>query len=227
MPRGNLRLLPPLPHDRCPMPLRPCLAALLALGLAACSDFDGSLDDDAPPSFADLQDLQADIGGPASATFALQPEAVPTSGGASFEGVMEIGTEGTGGLPTTLLGELDLALDFGAPADLVSGTAGNFVAADGERLDGALALSGGDLGGDASFEDAGLAGVLTDGDGADFTFDGTLDGTLKGDDTAVTPTQPTYVDGQGLGVVTGPDGATGGFVAEFDTIREGLTPPAP
>lgn len=205
------------------MPPRPAplVALAAALTLAACSS-DGGFDGfgEAEPSFADLQGLREDIDDPSSLTFALDPQDVPTSGSASFGGVMQIETEGTGGLPAEMLGELDLRLDFGSPGNLVSGTAGGFVAEDGERLDGQLALSGGDRGSDAAFDGTGLEGTLTGEDGAEFGFAGSLEGVLKGDG----PGLPTFVEGGGLGVVTTPDGP-GGFTADFDTIRDGLTPP--
>jgi hypothetical protein len=205
------------------MPRRPAplgaLAAVLALAACSSGGFDG-FGEAEPSSFADLQSLQEDIDDPSSLTFALDPEDVPTSGSASFGGVMRIETEGTGGLPAEVLGELDLRLDFGSPGDLVSGTAQGFVAEDGERLDGQLALSGGDRGNDAAFDGTDLEGTLSGEDGAEYGFAGSLEGVLKGDG----PGLPTFVEGGGLGVVTTPDGP-GGFTADFDTIRDGLTPP--
>jgi hypothetical protein len=98
------------------------------------------------------------------------------------------------------------------------------VAEDGERLDGQLALSGGDRGNDAAFDGTDLEGTLSGQDGAEYGFAGTLDGVLKGVDVATGPDLPTFVDGNGSGVVTTPDGA-GAFTADFVTIRDGLTPP--
>lgn len=188
-------------------------AALVAL--AACSDgSDGA--------FSALDEDYAAIEEPASLTFEMQREGLPTSGSASFGGVMRIETEGIAGLPEEMLGEMDLVLDFESTDDLVTGAADRFVGADGERLDGELALTDGRLSGDEGAEfEASLDGMLAGSDGEQYEFLAPAEGVIKGNDLAITPTLPTFVQGRAEGVVT-TDGGSDGFSADFVTIRDGV-----
>lgn len=127
--------------------------ALIAFGLlAACSsgeDGDGiSRGDQAAALEAALSEENVS-----------NPGALPMKGTASYAGFMTLGLP-IGGAPQDFVGDLDMVVDFAANRDQVSGTATNF-----NGLTGSLWIASGDL------------DRATD-TGVDFTFDGTVMGSL-------------------------------------------------
>ncbi len=198
------------------------MAAAAGALLAGCSD-DGGTSDGPRPTYEALFAERAEIH--SEAFFGNVPHtdaaALPTSGGAAYEGVMtlDLDTAIEEYVPDReMLGELELEVDFGRTTDAVSGSATNFVNYDGEEFDGTLAITGGDLDrvNDApvgSIEPhfvGDLGGTLTDESGGSYEFNSDVRGNFRG-------TEPDYAVGSFTGRVVTPEGErafNGGFVAE-------------
>lgn len=125
------------------------------------------------------------------------PTTLPRSGLATYSGFMTLALP-LDGPARDVIGDLDMRVDFGAVRNQVSGSASNFTG-----LTGGLAIGGGDI-------DRG-----TDPD-TDFTFDGSLTGTLaqNGDNYGIDGTivgefrgrNQDGLTGLAYGDITGPSG---------------------
>ncbi len=125
------------------------------------------------------------------------PAALPQKGTAQYAGYMTLALP-VSGATTDYIGDLDLAVDFGATRNQVSGSASNFTG-----LSGSLAITGGDPARDTDPDidytfDGAVTGDLGQG-GDTYSIDGTLVGEFRG----------RYQDGiTGIiyGDITGPTG---------------------
>lgn len=131
------------------------------------------------------------------------PASLPNSRVARYGGHMNLRMNTMPGAPTTYLGDLALAVDFGATSNQITGTARDFRAPSG-NLRGQLALSSGDLTRSTDpkidFTYGGLiGGTLTAGDNTTYTLDGDFAGDLHGRNGGA-------VSGVIFGDVTGPNG---------------------
>lgn len=121
------------------------------------------------------------------------PDALPTAGTANYAGFMTLGLP-IGDARQDYVGDLDLSVDFASTRDQVSGTASNF-----NGLSGELAIAGGDL-------------DRTTDTSVDYTFDGTVTGTLA------QAGQNYAIDGSIVGEFRGrfQDGLTGVIYGDID-----------
>ncbi len=161
-----------------------------ALGaLAGCSDGNGG--SEPPPSVTDAgYDVAFDeavaLFDEATAAGLTPLDALPTSGSATYDGVMYLDTgfvePGPDG-DNELLGDLRIGIDFGNPRDAVTGRVTDFVDEDDQRYAGTLTLSNGDL---APREDpvliADMDGTLTAPDGTDYAIEADLGADFFGED---------------------------------------------
>ena len=132
------------------------------------------------------------------------PQQLPTSGRAQYNGYMRanLPTEDNGAR-LNYLGDLTLDVNFGAARDEVAGQATGFTNGGGKRLDGSVAITGGDLYRDTdpavNYTFTGdVGGRLTQGNRA-FVIDAEIEGEFRGRDQDA-------VRGLLFGDVTGPDG---------------------
>lgn len=169
---------------------RAWLGALAAAGLAAgCSDSGSGSDADASPTYAELSEQVEVLEDRTENLLLTDPSSLPTSGSASYDGVIGLGSDGSGGAPKDFAGELTLNVDFSR--DDLSGQATNFVTAGEERLDGTLAITTGDIarGTDPKLEPTyafDMGGTLSDADGDDYRVDATGVGAFLGEDADAT-----------------------------------------
>lgn len=187
-------------------------------GLAGCDDVGGGDGRDDRPTYAELLQRGGAIENEIIAADLefTDPSTLPVSGTAEYNGVIAIQSEGSSGAPGRMVGELEMEMDFGNDDDVLSGSAGNFVTADGRELDGSLELGMGGLdrdvdpnGGGWTYA-GGIGGTLTAPGGAGYDYSGSFVGDFLGD-------EPDYAAGQTEGIVQGPGGNgtfDGFFVAE-------------
>lgn len=167
------------------------VACVAAGGLAGCSG-DGGAGGAAPegPGFMELLREGDAIQTEALSAGVADPAALPTSGRATYEGVIALGPSTQAGLPDalTLAGEMELQVRF--DRDDLTGRASSFVTAADERVRGEVLFTGGridraaeiDQGGIYTFETINASGSLTapDGSQADVTL-GYLNGNFSGE----------------------------------------------
>ncbi len=196
------------------MVARTWMAALVAAGvMAGCSDT--SFDSQA--SYDDLVDEFDDIAERGEDLDYTDPASLPTSGGATYEGVMGLDTYNSAsdleGVPEEILGEMTLNADFASSS--VSGEVDDFVTPDDDRVDGSLDISNGvidrtvdvDLFYTYGFD---LNGTLTTEEGTDFDVDAEGAGDFFG-------SGHQQAGGIVEGVISSDSGTAlveGGFVAE-------------
>lgn len=167
-----------------------CAAALAAL--AGCSDgsTSGNGGSEPPPVTAAGFDVAFDeavaLFEEATDAGFTPPEALPTSGSATYDGVMYLDTGFVEPGPDgnhELLGDLRIGIDFGNPQDAVTGRVTDFVDEDDQRYAGTLTLSNGDL---ALTDDPALVadmdGTLTAPDGTDYDIEAGLGADFYGED---------------------------------------------
>lgn len=186
---------------------RTWVAALTAVAMAAgCSDSSGS--SASRPDYEDLSDEFDALATETEMVAVTEPSALPTSGGATYDGAMLISTSGAGGIPTELAGDLALTADFAD--DDISGRVTNVASQGGTEYDGSIRLDGGEIdrspGPDEYQFDYDVNGVLTAGSG-DLTFEGDGVGFFGGGDAE-------YVAGVAGGAVQSSGGAAD-FLAVF------------
>lgn len=142
--------------------------------------------------------------------------AIPTQGDANYQGYFSGTLADTGdSITDTLIGQIDLDVDFTSNSVRVSGHVDNFVDADDDALTGSLTLGSGSLDRDGNpSNDATLvltaSGTLTDDRGRDLAIGTQLEGDFLGDNHRA-------VGGEVLGSVTvnGSDqDFDGSFIAE-------------
>lgn len=155
------------------------LAALAVVGAASgCSDSDGSAYDDLTDQYDALVDASDRL--PLS-----NPDLLPLSGGATYDGIMVMSTDGDDGLPSDLAGDMTLRADFGD--DTLSGSVDDVVTDGGDRLEGSLDIERGDI--DRNIDLAttrtytfDMDGVLTENDGTDLRVAAEGRGDFLGED---------------------------------------------
>lgn len=169
---------------------RAWIGALAAAGLVTgCSDGGSGSDANASPTYGELSDQAGALEDRTENLPLTDPSVLPTSGSASYDGVIGLVSDGAGGAPEDFAGELTLNVDF--RRDDLSGQATNFVTAGEERLDGTLAITGGDIarGTDPELEPTyafDMGGTLSDTDGDDYRVDATGVGAFLGEDAEAT-----------------------------------------
>jgi hypothetical protein len=211
--------------------LRPVMACLMVSTLTACGGGGGSdpVDEVVIPDVPDGTTPDTSTTGQRAAATALLATwaptnppvytslaAVPTTGGADFDGYVfgELAND-SDDITDSVIGALTLDVDFNATGATFSGSATDFVGSDDTDLTGTLTVTGGELNrngspaSDATI-DVSLAGTLTDNAAHDLVFGFELEGDFLGSDY-------NAVGGEALGSVT-VDGIDqdfdGGFIAE-------------
>ncbi len=166
------------------MVARTWVVALAAAGvMAGCSD-SGSDGGGQRPSYDDLTSEAEALGERAEDMYLTDPSDLPTSGSASYEGVIGFATLGDSGAPEDFAGELSLNVDFDDSE--LSGQASNFVTAGEEQLEGSLSITNGELDRDTDPEieptyTFDMNGTLSDASDDDFQVDAEGAGAFLGD----------------------------------------------
>lgn len=159
------------------------LAALAVVGaVAGCSD---SVDEILRPDYEDLADEYDALDEASDDLAIVDPALLPLSGGATYDGVMVLSTNGEDGLPSDLAGDMTLRADFGD--DSLSGSVVDVVTDDDDRLEGSLVIANGEIDRDDDLEDFytyafDVDGVLTEDDGSDLRVSATGAGDFLGRD---------------------------------------------
>lgn len=154
------------------------------------------------PGFDGLQDGFEAIDQEIASLPLIDPALLPASGGATYDGVMVLGTNGQGGVPDAMAGDLALDVDF--DDDTLTGAVDAIRTDTDERLAGTLVLTNGRIDRGADLAD-------------EYTFGFDLNGTLtdEGDDDLVVVGEgagdfygsgATHVGGIVDGIVAGPGG---------------------
>lgn len=170
------------------MPLRN-LAALGGLFvLAACGGSGSGSQTLVAPEFADLETVRGeslDILAEFATLGRASADDVPTSGSATYSGVVTITDENGGGLNASVIGGMALAVDFGND-DSVSAVAENFFDADGTAVAGSLAADNqsldrsGSIPGTTLILEGQLSDVGVGDDVADFDYRAEVSGIFLG-----------------------------------------------
>lgn len=160
-------------------PMTRLMPATLVLGtLAACGGGGGGQ----LASFDDLSAEQVSLAEAAVAVDRTPVADMPSTGSASYDGVagFSIGTMPQTTEDLNILSELALTADFASGA--ISGSLSNFNSAEGEDIEGTLALTNGQISDNTFTADA--AGTLTRG-GAALATDLDMEGAFGGADAAL------------------------------------------
>lgn len=166
--------------------------APLAFTLAACNGGVGTstgagFDPTPAPSRAltrgEIADISNDIFQGVRDETATPKADVPFGGRAEYDGTLQMDIE-TARTRSDVAGLIEMDVNFGT--DRVTGAMGNFVEADGERIDGALALSNGRLDRRANSREVAIfsdfGGRLTGPGGERIDVDGDISGGFAGRD---------------------------------------------
>jgi hypothetical protein len=198
--------------------MRAALVAPLCLGLLAGCGGGGDEGDEDRPSRSEMLTLARNLGEASEELDYTDPESLPTTGSAEYDGIMSIETGGSSGAPSRMVGELGLEVNFGRDGNFLSGEAENFVGSNGKELDGSLEISAGGLDRDVDPDSdvptyvGSIEGTLENPNGAEYRMSGSLEGDFRGE-------EPDYAVGTVDGILRGPDGNgtfDGDFVAERD-----------
>ena len=139
--------------------ISPLAACML---LAACGGGGGSVEM-APTRTEAVEKLESRI----ARKTVSDPSRLPVAGRADYEGYLRANLPvGRDGGRVDYIGDLAMDVNFAAARDEISGTVTGLQSGDGDRLRGALAVSGGDI-----FRDT----VVRD----NYTFTGRIDGTVR------------------------------------------------
>lgn len=161
------------------------LAALAIVGaVAGCSDSDESDGvgyDDLVDQYDEIRDASRDLP-------LTDPGTLPQSGGATYDGLMVLSTDGTAGLPSDMAGDMTLRADFND--DSLSGSVDNVITSNEDVLEGSLDISEGEInrGADVSTDYTyafGMDGTLTEDDGTDLDVNATGAGDFRGSEHEV------------------------------------------
>jgi len=190
--------------------LRVSAPALLGL-LMGCSD--GGIDF-VRPDFDDLLDESLALRDDFESLDPARPEDLPTTGVASYDGVLVMETDDD----QTLAGEMSVNVDFGDARDPISGEVSDIVDEDAGRYDGTLDVSDSRLDREGTLLEgpvfsADLGGTLVDPDGVEQDVDADLNGSFAGSENDAISHVGGFTEGESC---AGEDcvGFDGAFVLE-------------